>query len=274
MIEIIQIIQDVKTMDISFWGLIIFTSFLSFALSWLGASIGLILGHLRLPLLIYILDSPILGALSNLIISGFGALGGSIQHYKNKRISSRVLLLIGVPSIIGAILGVWIFIHIPKFWGYLIISIMFIYSGINLIVGDKEGRSQYHFSKAFLIISQILMGLVLGMLSTVSGLMLGSLRLPLMIKMFNIDTKVAIGSNLVIGCMTAFAGAICSWILIPEKNLLTFYSTLFIIPPTLLGGYLGAKMTDRFSADKLTFIIGIAVVLMGVFFIAQAFWHL
>jgi uncharacterized membrane protein YfcA len=261
-------------MDISFWGLIIFTSFISFALSWLGASIGLILGHLRLPLLIYILDSPILGTLSNLIISGFGALGGSIQHYQNKRISSKVLLWIGLPSIIGAILGVWIFIHIPKFWGYLIIGIMFIHSGFNLMRGDKEIQGQYHFSKVFLIISQILVGFVLGLLSTASGLMLGSLRLPLMIKMFNIDTKVAIGSNMVIGCLTAFAGAICSWIMIPQKNLMTFYSTLLIIPPTLLGGYLGAKMTDKFSPKKLTDIIGLVVALMGLLFIAQAFWHL
>src|SRR5262245_57379050 len=45
---------------------------LSFGLALFGAAVGLVLGHLRLPLLVYALGSPIVGAATNLAISGLG----------------------------------------------------------------------------------------------------------------------------------------------------------------------------------------------------------
>jgi hypothetical protein len=47
---------------------------LSFVLSFIGASVGLVLGRLRLPLLIAYPDSPVAGASTNLAVSGRGAL--------------------------------------------------------------------------------------------------------------------------------------------------------------------------------------------------------
>src|SRR5437868_6786953 len=74
----------------------------SFALSFYGAAIGLILGHLRLPLLIYYLPSTAAGMATNLAISGLGALTGSVRHARDGRVSLRLLALMGIPSIVGA----------------------------------------------------------------------------------------------------------------------------------------------------------------------------
>src|SRR3954453_21817758 len=60
---------------------------LSFALAFIGAAVGLILGHLRLPLLIAYLGSPTGGAMMNLLISGTGALSGSASHVRAGRVS-------------------------------------------------------------------------------------------------------------------------------------------------------------------------------------------
>ena len=60
---------------------------LSFGLAFIGAAVGLILGHLRLPMLIAYLGSPTAGAMTNLIIAGTGALGGSASNVHEGRVS-------------------------------------------------------------------------------------------------------------------------------------------------------------------------------------------
>src|SRR4051812_48427675 len=68
-------------------GLLIGIGALSFFLAFIGAAVGLILGHLRLPLLIAYLGSPAAGAMTNLIISGSGAVAGSASHVREGRVS-------------------------------------------------------------------------------------------------------------------------------------------------------------------------------------------
>jgi uncharacterized membrane protein YfcA len=260
-------------MDITLLILLLITAILSFILSWIGASVGLVIGHLRLPLIIYMLDSPILGALSNLIISGFGALGGSLEHLKKNRVSFQLVILIGLPSVIGCVLGSWFLLNIPSFWGYLIIGGMLIYSGINLSSNKKENIRQLNSPPALIVFVELVAGLLLGFLSAVTGLMQNSLRLPLIIKVLKVDPKIAIGSTMVIGCITAFSGAIVSWSLIPHKTYLGFYITLFIIPFTFLGSYWGAKMTNKFSSEQLVFIIGPLIISMGCLMIIQGVYY-
>jgi uncharacterized membrane protein YfcA len=74
---------------------------LSFVLSFIGATVGMVLGHLRLPLLVAFLGSPVLGASTNLAVSGLGALAGSVRHIRDGRVSLRVLALFGIPSALG-----------------------------------------------------------------------------------------------------------------------------------------------------------------------------
>src|SRR3954465_6789647 len=82
---------------------------LSFVLSFLGASVGLVLGHLRLPLLVIYLGSPAAGAACNLIVSGSGAFAGALNHLRNGRVSWHCLALMGLPSAIGAVIGAAVF---------------------------------------------------------------------------------------------------------------------------------------------------------------------
>jgi hypothetical protein len=53
-----------------------------------GAAVGLVLGHLRLPLLVAHLGSPGAGASTHLAVSGLGALAGTARHARAGR-SSR-----------------------------------------------------------------------------------------------------------------------------------------------------------------------------------------
>src|SRR5262249_41455490 len=97
---------------------------LSFALAFIGAAVGLVLGHLRLPMLIAYFGSPTAGAMTNLMISGAGALGGAARHVREGRVSWNGVALMGIPSVIGAVGAVFIFVHIDPVWSYLAIGAM------------------------------------------------------------------------------------------------------------------------------------------------------
>src|ERR1043166_2204343 len=84
--------------------------FVSFILSYIGAAVGLVLGHLRLPLLIAFLGSPVVGASTNLAISGLGALAGAGRHLRGGRVSLAALALLGIPSALGAVAGMFLFV--------------------------------------------------------------------------------------------------------------------------------------------------------------------
>jgi uncharacterized membrane protein YfcA len=242
----------------------------SFALSFYGATIGLILGNLRLPLLIYFFPSTTAGMATNLTISGMGALTGSIRHAREGRISLRLLALMGIPSILGAFLGAAFLLKIDATWAHVFIGGFLIASGLSL-VSPRAARKQPVVVFGWLRMGmEVMIGLVIGFLAAVTGLMLGSLRLPMMIRVLKVDTGVAVGTNMAIGCLTAFAGAGCLW---PRGESFPLLPLLIIVPPTILGGYLGAYLTGKVRKDMLQRLVGGTIALVGVAMAAEGVWR-
>src|SRR5580704_9449004 len=114
----------------------------SFILAFYGAAVGLILGHLRLPLLIYLLPSAAAGMATNLAVSGMGAFTGAIRHARDGRISLQMIALMGIPSIIGACIGAILLVKIDSTWARLGIGGFLIFSGMNLCYSrTTKGKS-------------------------------------------------------------------------------------------------------------------------------------
>ena len=245
------------------------TGVISFVLSYVGAAAGLILGHLRLPLLVYALGNPIAGASTNLAVSGAGAVAGSIKHIRDGRVSGKVLLLMGLPSVLGAVVGVLFFVSINPVWSHFVIGAMLVYSGFELL---RAARAKDQDQPAGppgrkLIAAEIGIGLGLGALASITGLMLGTLRLPMMIRWLGIDPRVAVGSNMLIGCLTAVTAAVTAW---AAGGGLAPLAVAIVGTPTILGSYLGARQTGRLSPQSLKRLVGWVVGLSGVFMIGLA----
>lgn len=245
------------------------TGVVSFVLSYVGAAAGLILGHLRLPMLVYALGNPIAGASTNLAVSGAGAVAGSVKHLRDGRVSGKVLLLMGVPSVVGAVVGVMFFVSVSPVWSHVVIGAMLVYSGFELLrASRKKADDQPAGARGpWAAVWEVVIGLGLGALAAITGLMLGTIRLPMMIKWLRIDPKVAVGSNMLIGCMTAVAAALTAWL---AGGGLHPLSVAIVGPPTVLGSYLGARKTGALSPQALKRLIGWVVGASGLFMIALA----
>jgi uncharacterized protein len=241
----------------------------SFALSFYGAAVGLVLGHLRLPLLIYYLPSTAAGMATNLAISGAGALTGSVRHARAGRVSLRLLALMGIPSLAGAGLGALFLLKVNSSWVRAAIGLFLIFSGANLAFARLAADKEVGTFRGVRLFTEALIGLAIGFLASLTGLMLGSLRLPMMIRLLKVDPAEAVGTNMAIGCLTALFAAITLW---PRGESFPLLPLLIVVPPTILGGYLGAQFTERFRKEALQRLVGLTIVLMGVGMAAEGAW--
>ncbi len=240
---------------------------LSFVLSFIGAAVGLILGHLRLPLLVAYFGVPGTGTMTNLIISGAGALSGAASHARAGNVSWKGVALIGIPSAAGAIIGVLLFVRLNPVWSYLVIGVMLVISGISLVRKKSDDKPTGEVDPLRRFFSEVIIGLVLGALAAVTGLMLGSLRLPMMIKYLRMDPKEAIGTNMVVGCLTAVVGSTTAFF--AGDGHVPWLVMTVVIPPTVLGGWLGGLLTGRISKESVQKFAGIVVTLTGVLLVGQ-----
>jgi uncharacterized membrane protein YfcA len=248
-------------------GLLVVIAATSFSLAFVGAAVGLVLGHLRLPLLIAYLGSPGAGAMTNLLISGSGALSGTVGHIRGGRISWVGLALLGIPSVAGAVVAVLIFVQINPLWSYLVIGVILVISGVNLLRPKKPEALTKPISTVRRISIEVLIGLILGALAAVTGLMLGSLRLPMMIRYLGMDPKEAVGTNMAVGCLTALAGAGTG--LLAGSGQLDWLVMAVVVPPTLVGGYLGGWLTGQLSKEMVQRLAGGIVAVTGVILLGQ-----
>lgn len=250
-------------MDTQGIGFLSFVALLSFVLSFYGAAVGLILGHLRLPLMIYYLPSTAAGMATNLAISGIGALTGSYRHARAGRVCWSLVALMGIPSLVGAFLGALFLVRVESVWVRVFIGGFLLASGISFFRArpSENAAAAAPLLTRGRIALEAVIGLALGFLAALTGLMLGSLRLPMMIRLLRVDPQVAIGSNMTIGCLTAMIGAVSLW---PRGEAFPLLPLLIVVPPTILGGYLGARFTERFRKETLQRLIGATVLLTGL----------
>ena len=241
----------------------------SFVLSFLGAAVGMVLGHLRLPLLVAFLGSPVLGASTNLAVSGLGALAGAGRHVRGGRVSFAALALVGIPSALGAAAGMLLFVKVNRFWAHVTLGLLLLVLGIRMLRQPVVQPTATGPPGKFRLLNEILLGLVLGALAAVTGLMMNSLRLPMLVRLLRGDIQVAIGTNMAIGLVTALAGIGAAWTVGSGLDLL---SLAIVGPPTILGSYLGAGVTGRLRKETLRRLLGWVIAVLGLLMILEGFW--
>jgi uncharacterized membrane protein YfcA len=96
---------------------------------------------------------------------------------------------------------------------------------------------------------------------------LGTLRMPALIRSVGLDVRRAAGTNLVVGFLLgvagfathALGGAGVHWDLLAAG-----------LAGAIPGGWLGARASGRYSEDALRVALGIVLVVIGIVFAAQA----
>ena len=122
-------------------------------------------------------------------------------------------------------------------------------------------------SAARRITAEAIVGLAVGLLGGAVGLILGTVRLPALIKILKIDPRIAAGSNLFIGVLMGCFG----WLGHVVKGEVD-YVILGIMGVTgMIGNYYGACWTGQLSMRTLLYLMSSVLLIVGLVLLRNAF---
>ena len=242
----------------------------------LGGFIGLALGTIRLPVLL-LLGIPVpVAAGTNIMVSTASALTGAIRHYRDGRVDFRIVIVMGAPACIGALLGGLSSRFVPENLLIMIVGLLVFWQGIELVLrarknqpgqaGDVSGTGKNFNAGTGRITVSSGTAFAVGLLAGWAGLILGTLRLPIMIRILGTNPRVAAGTNLFIGFVMGTMG----WLGHLVNGQVDIPLLIMMSAGAMTGSYYGARLTGRIELQKLLAIMGITLLLSGIILIVKA----
>jgi uncharacterized membrane protein YfcA len=228
----------------------------------LGSAIGLVLGTLRLPAILLLSGDAAAGAGTNVAISAASAGAGSVRHAREGRVDRRVVAWMLPPSVIGAVVGALLTDELPTRLLLATIAAILAWSGTDLLFRPIEARptDEPRMTPA------VVFGFVIGVLGGAVGVILGTLRMPALLRGVGLTAHRAVGTNLVIGfALGLFAFATHALLGQVEWDILVAG-----VAGALPGGWLGARVTGRISENTIRLALGVALLVIALAFAVEA----
>lgn len=222
---------------------------------------GLVLGTLRLPAILLLSGDAAAGAGTNVAISAAAAASGGYRHAREGRVDWRVVAWMAPPSVAGAVAGALLTDRLPTRILLAAIAAILAWNGIDLLVRPVRGRP----SAEPRVGPAVVFGFLIGVLGGAVGVILGTLRMPALLRGVGLSAHRAVGTNLLVGfALGLFAFATHALLGEIEWDLLAAG-----LAGALPGAWFGAKVTGRFSEDALRRAIGVALVAIALVFAAE-----
>lgn len=237
---------------------------LSFGVALAGGAAGLVLGNLRLPAAIALASGPAAGAGANLFISAASATAGTVSHVRGRRVDWRVAGLMAPPTAIAAFGAGLVAGYLPEDLLLIVIAAVLIVSGLDVLRQARADAPSDRPERGGPL-AVIAVAAIVGALGGLVGLMLGSLRMPAMIRTLRMPAARAVGTNMLLGAVLGIAGLVgyvfgggIDW-------RLAAIGTLASVP----GALLGAGLTGRLSQPATLRLVAAAVVVSAVAILVQ-----
>lgn len=236
-----------------------------FAVAAAGGLVGLVLGNIRLPATLLVASSAAAGTGANLLISAAAAGTAAIAHIRAGRINWRLFAWMLPPSVVGALVGGYVSGVLPRRALLLVIAAVLLYSALDL-ARWRPRRSGAAEGSALDLRSAVLSGALIGVLGGVVGLILGSLRMPALLRWVGEAPARAAGTNVAVGFWVGIAGAVGH---LPSEP--PDWTTAAVgVGASIPGALVGARLTGRLSEAQLVRAIAIVLLAAGVAMVIEA----
>jgi len=257
---------------IAVWQAALLTAF-SFAVGILGGFVGLALGTIRLPMMLLLgMAAPIAGG-TNILVSGLASLAGAARHWREGRVNLRIVLVMGVPACIGALIGGFMSDAAPTGLLIALAGLLVFWQGVEFLImvreRSKSGDDQALFGGELSgsagmftpgrVSAEAGIGLGVGLLGGAVGLILGSIRLPALIRILRVDPRIAAGTNLFIGVLIGASG----WVGHVINGQVDYALLALMGAAAMVGSYYGAKLTGRVRLNGLLLAMGVVLMIVG-----------
>ena len=234
----------------------------SFVAALLGSAVGLVLGSLRLPAVLLASGNAAAAAGTNIAVSAVSALVGGITHARAGRVDWRIVAWMAPPSVVAAFIGGLFGSSVPEGFLLGLISVVLFYSGLDILFSLRPGPEKPGDPRAVSAVS----GAIIGLIGGAVGLILGTLRMPALLKGVGLTAHKAVGTNLVVGFFLGVSGFLGHLVRLEVEWDVLAVSVAAAIP----GAWLGARLTGRMSEVTLKRAIGGALLVISVVIAASA----
>ena len=232
-----------------------------FAVALGGGLVGLVLGNIRLPAVLLLSSSPAAGTGANIGISAVAAATASIAHVRAGRVNWRLFAWMAPPSIAGAVAGGYLSGVLPERAQLLGIAAVLLYSAYELLALPHVSRKRPG-REGLDIPAAVASGLVIGLLGGIVGLILGSLRMPALVRLVGEQPARAVGTNVTVGFLVGVAGVIGHLPSDPPDWGLLAVGAAASIPGALIGSRLTGRLSDRQLLRAIGFVLLVAAAVM------------
>lgn len=242
---------------------------ISFFVGLLGGFVGLALGTVRLPFLLIFGVPPATAAGTNIIISASSSLSGMIRHFRDGRIDFKIAVMMGVPSVFAAFIGGLFSYRLNSHLLILFIGGFVAWQGVEFLLMSKKrtqknftptSNSNYMQKSVIRNLSEAGIGLGIGLLGGLVGLILGSIRLPALIRLLKVEPRIAAGTNTIIGFCMGFVGGLGHSI----NGGIEYEIALMMGVAAILGSYQGARLTGKVNLNLLLAFMGGVLLITGI----------
>ncbi len=251
--------------DVLVWNAVVLTV-VSLGVGLLGGFVGLALGTMRLPAMLLMgMAAPTAGG-TNILVSSISSIFGAIRHIREGRVNFRLVLIMGGPAFAGAFIGGFLGGRVSETILLSAAGLLVLWQGIELrmrgraVAAADDFVTEYSGKRMFLGGG---MGLAVGLLGGAVGLILGSIRLPALIRILKVDPRIAAGTNLVIGFVMGSLG----WVGHAIKGDVDYQLLILMGAGAAVGSYFGAKLTGKVDLATLVGAMGYVLLAVGVILI-------
>jgi uncharacterized membrane protein YfcA len=259
--------------DVPLWQAAFLPAF-SFAVGVLGGFVGLALGTMRLPVLLLLGFDAATAAGTNIAVSTATAASGSIRHLRAGRVDKDAVLLVGLPSMAGAFVAGFASESVPEALLLGAAGVLVFWQGVELLARGRHhaaaGYAAESAEESEQVSAQIghrrgrrfaaaTSGLAIGALGGGVGLILGSLRLPALIRVLRMAPRSAVGTNMTIG----FAMGSVGWIGHVSGGHVDYPIMVMMASTAVVGSYIGAELTGRVTLERLIMTLGVVLLAVG-----------
>jgi uncharacterized membrane protein YfcA len=226
-----------------------------------GGVAGLVLGNIRLPIVLLAATAPAAGAGANIGISAVAAATAAVVHVRAGRVNWRLFAWMAPPSAAGAVVGGIVSGALPSGILLLVIGVALLYFGVGLLREPRPARGPV--SSAHAIRAAVVSGTLIGLLGGLVGLILGTLRMPALIRYVGEPPARAVGTNLVVGFCVGIAGVVGH---VPSG---VDWTVLAVgAAASIPGAVAGARLSGRLSERRLLRVVGAILIVAGTAVIA------
>ncbi len=231
-----------------------------------GAATGLIGASgviIVVPVLSFIFNEPISIAIGTSLLTDVIVSFSVTATYAFK---NKVNYRIGIPTIIGAVigaqLGAYISVIMPQRLLEIIFAIFMLCMGAFFLKskGKYKEKRAFNFENSFInFIIILIFGFIIGILAGLLGTSGGILYILVYVIVLGMSIKDSIGTSTFVMIIAALSGAI-GYIILNHINLFDAFYIGFIAIPS---GILFARLAIKSKKETLIIVLGITLIVVG-----------